>query len=350
MNILVTGALGQLGKSIQEAQKINENNTYIYTDIVPGDNVSKLDITSNEDVESFVKANGIDIIVNCAAYTNVDKAEEDGGFSEAKKLNGTAVKNLAECAKKHNARLIHISTDYVFDGTNNTPYSELEWPHPKTIYGITKLEGEMYATAILEENCIVLRTSWLYSPFGKNFVKTMRRLINEEDSINVVLDEVGSPTSAMDLAHAIVQIVNKWNDIPNAGGIYHYSNEGVVSRYDFAEAIRDMEYHIMGNDRAEFVEINPCMTKDLGFKLNADRPKYSVMLKDKFKKKFGIGIPYWRSSLYLCMDRIKRDNDKLEADLLGADDLLSYTEWGDYEDALVEPPYKHIDEVLGEEK
>lgn len=349
MNILVTGALGQLGRSIQEAQDMNFGNTYLYTDIVTGENVSMLDITSEENVDEFVRNNGIDIIVNCAAYTNVDEADTVNGFSDANRLNSLAVRNLAECAKKNNARLIHISTDYVFDGNNNTPYSELDGTAPINAYGFTKLEGEMCATSVLGDDCIVLRTSWLYSPFGKNFVKTMRRLINEEDSINVVIDEVGSPTSAIDLAYAIVKIVNKWNDIPNAGGIYHYSNEGVVSRYDFAEAIRDMEYHIMGNDRAEFVEINPCMTKDLGFELNADRPKYSVMLKDKFKKKFGIGIPYWRSSLLLCMDRIKRDNEKLELDLLGGDELY-VDEFDDVDSVTEETPYEHIDEVLKEEK
>lgn len=307
MNILVTGALGQLGRSIQEANKTSEDNLYLYTDILSDDKVSELDITSKEDVENFVSTNKINMIVNCAAYTNVEMAETAVGFSCARKLNALAVKNLAECAKRHGARMIHISTDYVFDGEKNTPYTETDMTNPKNAYGITKKEGEEYALSILKDNCIIIRTSWLYSTFGNNFVKTIRRLINEKDEINVTLDEVGSPTYAGDLAWTIVHIIEHWDETENAGGIYHYSNEGVVSRYDFAETIRDYEFYVIGNSRSEFVSMKPCISKNLGLKLLANRPKYSVMLKDKIKEKFGIEIPYWRESLFNCVDRMQRE-------------------------------------------
>lgn len=315
MNILVTGALGQLGRSIQNAQKIDEKNVYIYTDKMIEHHVSRLDISSPDDIDKFMEDNKIDIIVNCAAYTNVEEAETVSGFSNARNLNAISVKNLAESAKKHGARLIHISTDYVFDGELNRPYRETDMTNPKTSYGITKKEGEDYAMSILKDDCIILRTSWLYSTYGWNFVKTVRKLINENDSFDMVLDEIGSPTYAGDLAWAIIYIIEHWNETEDAGGIYHFSNEGVISRYDFAEAIRDMEYHVMGNDRAEMVEINPCTTENLKFKLKATRPRYSVMSKDKFKKKFGVGIPYWRNSLFLCMDKIRREYDELASTL-----------------------------------
>ena len=279
--ILVTGANGQLGSCMKLACE-NSGCDYIYTD------VNELDITDEDAVKIFIASNNIDIIVNCAAYTNVDKAEDDKEFAYI--LNAKAVENLAVAAKENNALLIHISTDYVFDGTKNIPLTENDLTNPIGVYGVTKLQGE---EAVINSGCeyIIIRTSWLYSQFGHNFVKTMLRLTSEKPQLKVVFDQVGSPTNANDLAVAIADIIEneKYND---NNGIYHYSNEGVCSWFDFTKVIAK----IAGNTGCD---IQPCHSSDFPSKVT--RPNYSVMDKSKFKAKFNTTIPYWTDSLENCI-------------------------------------------------
>ena len=288
MNILVTGANGQLGHEMQRVAK-NSNDTFVFTDVAEG--YKKLDITNIDAIREMVKELGIKLIVNCAAYTNVDKAESD--YDTANMLNNTAAGNLAAAMKEVDGTLIHISTDYVFQGDRNTPCREDWATNPLGVYGKTKLAGEK---AIEATGCkhIIIRTAWLYSQWGKNFVKTMQNLTATKDSLKVVFDQVGTPTFAGDLADVIAHIINT-NQLEKTG-IYHFSNEGVCSWFDFAKLICEMS----GNT----CDIQPCYSED--FPSPVERPHFSVLDKSKLKKTFGFKVPYWTDSLKVC---IKQLND-----------------------------------------
>lgn len=287
MNILVTGANGQLGNEMRIVSRTSQDH-YIFTD------VAELNITNAMAVEKIVNDHDIKAIINCAAYTNVDKAEDDYDFAEL--LNATAVKNLAQAIKKNDGILIHVSTDYVFGGTkNNTPCSEDEPANPTGVYGITKLHGEQ---SIIEVGCkhLIIRTAWLYSEFGKNFVKTMLNLTATKPNLNVVFDQVGSPTYAYDLAQAIFNIVEN-RKYEGQDGIYHYSNEGVCSWYDFTKMIAEYAGHTD-------CDIQPCHSDE--FPSKVVRPSYSVLDKTKIKKTFDIHIPYWTDSLKRCLAELAK--------------------------------------------
>lgn len=282
MNILVTGAKGQLGLSIQKGTVASQDN-YLFTDI------DTLDITDRASVKKFVEDNQVEIIINCAAFTNVDKAEDEVDL--CRKINSDAVAILAEEIKKHDGLLFHISTDYVFGGDqNNIPITEEKKTNPTGVYGKTKLEGEK---AIKNSGCryIILRTSWLYSEFGNNFLKTMLRLLSDKNEIKVVFDQCGTPTYAGDLAKAIIDIIENRKFEGNEG-IYHFSNEGVCSWYDFSRHIS--EYGNLTDCR-----IDPCHSSE--FPSKVIRPSYSVLDKTKFKKTFSLDIPYWTESLKECL-------------------------------------------------
>lgn len=285
MNILVTGAKGQLGCEMQRLGAVSPNN-YIFTD------VAELDITDADAVMNAVKVAAIDIIVNCAAYTNVDKAESDEATAEL--INATAVGNLARAMKEVGGTLFHVSTDYVFGCDGNTPRTEEMPLNPLGVYGRTKLHGEQ---AILESGCkaLIFRTAWLYSEFGNNFLKTMMRLTSEKEQLNVVFDQVGTPTYAGDLALAIFSIIEAGVYAGNEG-IYHFSNEGVCSWYDFAVEIAAAA----GNTSCR---INPCHSSE--FPSPVTRPPYSVLDKTKIKSTFDVDIPHWRESMEYCIKRIK---------------------------------------------
>ena len=282
--ILVTGANGQLGREMRRLGEASPN-TYIFTDL------DELDIANDVAVEEFVANEKIDVIVNCAAYTNVERAEQEPLLAE--QINAYAVGNLARAAAKHNATLFHISTDYVFGSEGNTPRTENMPTNPLGVYGHSKLQGEK---AIAESGCkaIIIRTAWLYSEFGNNFLKTMLRLTSEREHINVVFDQVGTPTYAGDLALAIFSII-EGDMFTDKYGIYHFSNEGVCSWYDFAVEIA----RAVGNTECQ---ITPCRSKD--FPTKATRPSYSVLDKDKIKRTFGIEIPQWRESMFYCLKRL----------------------------------------------
>lgn len=282
--ILVTGANGQLGMEMRILGAVAPNE-YIFTD------VEELDITDKKAVEDFVCQNNIQIIVNCAAYTNVDRAEEDEATAE--RINAEAVRNLAEAVKRVDGTLFHISTDYVFGGEGNTPRTEDMPLDPQGAYGRTKLHGEQ---AIAEVGCkaIIIRTAWLYSEFGKNFLLTMLRLTKEKPAINVVFDQVGTPTYAGDLALTIFSIIEGDMYAGNEG-VYHFSNEGVCSWYDFAQEIATA----MGHKECK---ISPCHSDEFPSKVK--RPAYSVLDKSKIKRTFGVEIPHWRESMYYCLKRI----------------------------------------------
>lgn len=286
MNILVTGANGQLGSSLRNSAA-NSTDNYIFTD------AATLDITDAEAVEKAVAENNVDVIVNCAAYTNVDKAEDDAELAE--RLNAKAVEHLANTIKNAGGTLIHISTDYVFGGAlGNTPRTEDEPANPTGVYGLTKLHGEQ---AVERSGCkaIVIRTAWLYSEYGKNFVKTMLSLTADRPSLSVVFDQVGTPTYAQDLADAVFDIIEN-RKMEGNEGIYHYSNEGVCSWYDFTIMIADNAGHTA-------CDIQPCHSDE--FPSKVVRPSYSVLDKTKFKKTFGQKIPNWMESLAICMQNLK---------------------------------------------
>lgn len=288
MNILVTGANGQLGCEMRRLGAVSPNN-YIFTD------VAELDITKADAVMDAVKAASVDVIVNCAAYTNVDKAESDEATAEL--INATAVANLANAMKEVGGTLFHVSTDYVFGSEGNTPRTEDMPLNPLGVYGRTKLHGEQ---AIAESGCkaLIFRTAWLYSEFGNNFLKTMMRLTAEKEQLNVVFDQVGSPTYAGDLALAIFSIIEAGVYEGNEG-VYHFSNEGVCSWYDFAVEIAATA----GNTNCR---INPCHSSE--FPSPVTRPPYSVLDKTKIKTTFDIDIPHWRESMEYCIKRIKTTN------------------------------------------
>ena len=286
MNILVTGANGQLGHEMQLAAKESEN-TYVFTDVAEG--YEKLDITNVDEVRRMVRERNIQVIVNCAAYTNVDKAEDDVVMADL--LNNRAVENLAVAAKEADAVLVHVSTDYVVQGDRNVPCRE-DWPtHPLGVYGQTKLAGEQ---SLLRVGCryLIFRTAWLYSAFGKNFVKTMQNLTATKDSLKVVFDQVGTPTYAGDLAALIYHIIE--NDQLDKQGIYHYSNEGVCSWYDFAKEICALSGNVC--------DIQPCHSDE--FPSKVQRPHFSVLDKTKVKETFGITVPYWKDSLVKCIEEL----------------------------------------------
>lgn len=292
MNILVTGANGQLGHEMQRVAK-SSNHNYIFTDVADG--YEKLDITNIEDIRNMVKNNNVDIIVNCAAYTNVDKAESD--YDTANLINNTAAGNLATAMKEAGGTLIHISTDYVFQGDRNTPCQEDWETNPLGVYGKTKLAGEA-AIATTGCNSIIIRTAWLYSQWGKNFVKTMQSLTATHDTLKVVFDQVGTPTFAGDLADVIAHIINTGQT--DKTGIYHFSNEGVCSWYDFAKLICKLS----GNT----CDINPCYSEE--FPSPVKRPHFSVLDKKKIKETFGIKVPYWTDSLEVCIKQLAEANNK----------------------------------------
>lgn len=285
MNVLVTGGNGQLGSCMKDVSRESKDN-YIFTD------VAELDITDAEAVRRMVKGKGVNVIVNCAAYTNVDKAEDDAELAEL--LNATAVRNLAEALKENDGTLIHISTDYVFGGSaGNTPRTETEPENPTGVYGVTKLHGEK---AVMESGVkyLIFRTAWLYSIYGKNFVKTMLSLTSSRPELKVVFDQVGTPTCADDLAAAIFDVVENRKFEGNEG-VYHFSNEGVCSWYDFTKMIAE----IAGNKDCD---IQPCHSDE--FPSKVVRPSYSVLDKTKYKETFGKKIPYWTDSLRLCISRL----------------------------------------------
>ena len=286
MNILVTGAGGQLGNEMQLVAKESKD-SFIFTDVCEG--YTHLDITSLEDIRKMVKENDIKCIINCAAWTNVDAAETAGYIVET--LNATAPENLAKAMKEVDGLLVHVSTDYVFGGDPyNTPCKEDQKGTPTGVYGLTKLHGEekIIATGV---NHIILRTAWLYSEFGKNFVKTMLNLTATKPQLKVVFDQCGTPTYALDLAKAINHIVENRLFEGNSG-IYHFSNEGVCSWYDFTVKIA----RLAGNTECN---IQPCHSNE--FPSPVTRPAYSVLDKTKIKETFGINIPYWVDSLETCM-------------------------------------------------
>ncbi|MBA3025016.1 MAG: dTDP-4-dehydrorhamnose reductase [Sulfurimonas sp.] len=283
MNILVTGSKGQLGSEIQELASEYAYN-FFFTDR------NNLDITDVNAIKTFAEKNAINAIVNCGAYTAVDKAETDEVNANA--VNHLAVSNLAQIAKEKNIILIHVSTDYVFDGKNFKPYTEDDTTNPNGVYGKTKLDGENALKEINPPNAVIIRTSWVYSSYGANFVKTMLRLGKEKESLGVIYDQVGTPTYARDLAKAILDI------LPNIKNekveIYNYSNEGVLSWYDFAKEIMRM---------AKLnCHINPIETKE--YPTPAQRPHYSLLNKSKIKKEFSLNIPYWKDSLDECLIKL----------------------------------------------
>lgn len=288
-SVLVTGANGQLGSELQEIIKNNSipDCNFIFTDI------DTLDITDEPALDEFVSQNQIGFIVNCAAYTAVDKAETE--TTMATLLNTMAPSYLAAVAKKNHAKLIHISTDYVFDGTNCIPYNEEDETNPQSAYGLTKQGGEL-AIQNLFKDYIVIRTSWLYSAFGSNFVKTIRKYAAERGELNVVYDQIGAPTYARDLAYTIIKIIEAaiMDSTGFKPGIYHYANEGVCSWYDFAK-------EIIAISRISCI-VNPIATKD--YPLPAKRPSYSIFDKAKIKSTYNITIPYWKDSLYECIERL----------------------------------------------
>ncbi len=292
MNILVTGSNGQLGNEIQIVAKGSRDH-YIFTDVCEG--YKKLDITNLETVREMVKREDIKCIINCAAWTNVDAAETAGEIVE--RLNATAPENLAKAMKEVDGLLVHVSTDYVFGGDPyNTPCKEDQKGTPTGVYGLTKLHGEQKIAATGVKH-IIIRTAWLYSEFGKNFVKTMLNLTATKPQLKVVFDQCGTPTYAGDLAEVIFNIIEnrKWE---GNTGIYHYSNEGVCSWYDFTKKIAELA----GNTECDIL---PCHSDE--FPSPVKRPAYSVLDKTKIKETFGIRVPYWTDSLHLCVQKLIKD-------------------------------------------
>ena len=293
MNILVTGANGQLGNEMRIVSRRSADR-YVFTDVAdfPGNDTVHLDITDVEAVKTIISQYDIDIIVNCAAYTNVDKAETD--IDACRLLNAKAPENLAVAIREKGGLLIHISTDYVFGGVvYDAPLNEDTPTSPTGVYGLTKLEGE---EMIRRSGCrhIIIRTSWLYSEFGRNFVKTMLALTSSKPSLKVVNDQTGTPTYALDLASAIFDIIENRN-AEDREGIYHYSNEGVCTWYEFARTIAEYA----GNDECE---ISPCTSEE--YPSPVRRPSYSVLDKTRIKKAFGMSVPHWTDSLKKCLNNI----------------------------------------------
>lgn len=297
MNILITGAGGQLGHEFQQHASFIQDNC-IFTDVAPTDfDVELLDITDLNAIREMVKKHNVDVIVNCAAYTNVDAAETDAERCE--RINHHAVRHLATAMKEAGGHLIHISTDYVFGKEPyNTPCREDQQGTPTGVYGASKLRGER---AIAEVGCrhLIFRTAWLYSPYGKNFLKTMLHLTQTKPEVKVVIDQVGTPTYAADLARAILYVIAQ-RMLEGNEGVYHYSNEGVCSWFDFAYAIADYAGHLD-------CEVRPCRSDE--FPSPVKRPAYSVLDKTKIKETFGIYVPYWKDALFECMTQMDAIQD-----------------------------------------
>ena len=277
-NILVTGGNGQLGSELRDIAPNYQDYNFLFTD------VKDLNITNHNAVATFIESNNINVIINCAAYTAVDKAEQQKDVANA--INHLAVANFAQIAKDNNIRLIHISTDYVFDGTNHKPYAETDTPNPQSVYGKTKLDGELAMQQMNPANSIIIRTSWVYSKFGNNFVKTMLRLAETRDVISVVADQIGTPTNAADLAKAILNILPQISN--ETVEVFHYSNEGVCSWYDFAKAIFDINE----------LDIKVTPIESAQYPTPAERPFYSLMNKSKIQREYNIEVPYWKYSLF----------------------------------------------------
>lgn len=285
--VLVTGGKGQLAHCIKDVTRNLKEHTFIYVDY------DELDITNPLEVNTFFLENKIDYCINCAAYTAVDKAEKE--YAAAKLVNEMGAKNLAEACKKSHVILVHISTDFVFDGNKNTPYQETDQTNPISVYGLTKLNGELAVSSILKQHFII-RTSWLYSEYGNNFLKTMLKLANEKGELNIICDQVGTPTYAGDLAEVILELI--FSDIKSYG-TYHYSNEGSAGWYDFSKSIFDIS--------GIKVKVNPIKTE--AYKTDAQRPKYSVLDKTKIKDTLNIKIPYWRESLKRAIFKLEKLNN-----------------------------------------
>ena len=295
MNILVTGSNGQLGNEMRILAKESQD-TYVFTDVntVEGIETTFLDITDLEAVRQIVKDNAINAIVNCAAWTNVDGAEDPEKYELVEKLNATAPENLAKAMKEVGGLLVHISTDYVFGAElYNTPCKEDQQGTPTGVYGLTKLHGEQKIIAT-GSNYVIIRTAWLYSEFGKNFCKTMMNLTATKPELKVVFDQVGTPTYALDLAKAITVVLEKFDGTQS--GVYHYSNEGVCSWFDFTKMIA--EYN-----GTTACKVMPCYSCD--FPSPVKRPSYSVLDKNKIKTVFGVEVPYWTDSLKKCISNLK---------------------------------------------
>jgi len=290
MNILVTGSNGQLGSEIKDLEAKFTDFKFFFMDL------PELDICNSGKLNIFIKDNNINTVINCAAYTAVDKAKQDSEI--AKKVNATGVLNIVNALEKVDGKLIHISTDYVFDGNNFSPYKELDQVNPIGVYGNTKRSGEL-AVINSDIDAVVIRTSWLYSAYGNNFVKTMLRLGNERDELGVIFDQVGSPTNASDLAKTCLDILaySKETNINAKGNLYHFSNEGVASWYDFSIAIMTL-----GKVNCH---VKPIETKD--YPTPAKRPHFSVLNKSKIKNDFEIDIPYWRDSLAKCILKLNKN-------------------------------------------
>lgn len=284
MNILITGSNGQLGSEFRELAPNSPQHQFFFTD------VEELDVTNSEKVYKYLKANKIECVVNCVGYTQVDKAEDDK--PQASLLNATATKYLAEASSRVGAMLVHISTDYVFEGKNFKPYTENDTANPKSIYGKTKLDGEI-EVMFNAKRAIIIRTSWLFSAYGHNFVKTILEKAKTEKELKIIYDQIGTPTYARDLAKVLLEIIPK---VPSKvrGEIYNFSNEGVASWYDFAKAIIEI--------KGLNCKIVPILTKD--FPQQAQRPQYSVLNKGRIKKDYGVEIPYWRDSLKECLAKL----------------------------------------------
>ena len=292
MRILVTGKNGQLGQSINKIVRENQHDDeFIFV------GRGELDLSREKGIVGYFDHNNFDVIVNCAAYTAVDKAEEEIGL--ANQVNHLAVKQLAEIAKVQQAKLIHISTDYVFDGKSDEPYKETDATNPINVYGKTKLKGEQATQEVMQTNAIIIRTSWVYSEFGNNFVDTMLKLGKERDELNIVNDQIGSPTYATDLANAILEIIqnNKFKEENQTTQIYHYSNEGEINWYEFAKSIFKLS--------DVKCKTNPIATNQ--YPTPAKRPRNTVMNKDKIVNTFGVVTPTWTESLQDC---IKDTEDK----------------------------------------
>jgi len=293
--ILVTGKNGQLGQSILSLIGSYPLSTFTFVDR------EALDLSSSESIERYFKDKKFDAIINCAAYTAVDKAETESGLAD--QINHLAVKQLAQIAKKQDATFIHLSTDYVFNGQNYKPYEETDKTDPQSVYGLSKLKGEQALEAINPKG-IIIRTSWVYSEYGNNFVKTMLRLGKEKVQLGIIFDQVGTPTYAGDLAKAVLDIVESKklaeveNNDANSNNIFHYSNEGVCSWYDFAKTI----FEFSGIE----CNVSPIETKD--YPTPAERPHYSLMNKAKMKNTFAISIPYWKDSLKTCIKRLQEQS------------------------------------------
>jgi len=288
-NILVTGSYGQLGNELHELADQGLPYHFIWTD------VDTLDITDKKALRNFIKKNPIDLLINCAAYNAVDKAEEEKEIAEL--INTKAVRLLVEISKENDTKFIHVSTDYVFNGKTFLPYKETDTPNANSVYGISKLKGE--EEALKYDNALIIRTAWLYSSYGKNFVKTMLRLGAERESLNVIFDQVGTPTYAHDLAKTIISIINYINDNKKDfnPGIYNFSNEGVCSWYDFAVFIM--------KSAGLSCKVLPIETKD--YPLPANRPFYSVLNKSKIRSAFNIEIPHWKESLDKCIRKMGKE-------------------------------------------